>query len=187
MGYLLLSCDESEQATVVPEVSKSVTASEQDANKRVVSIGPDLRITGVVQRSRAFYPPVGDPRGRSVAISFTFYVTNQGRKTAFASPSSKIFMRYFQRREVPTLAPSELQPDGSYLCDVNKERGDIDRNIAPGATIEFYGTIFLLERDLPPSRIIDLRCFVDATDLVNEMDEANNREGQWKLDFSSLR
>lgn len=187
MGYLLLGCDQSEQATVVPELSKNEVIVDSNAHMRLVFIGPDLRVTRVVQRSGAFSVPVGDSRGRSIAVDFTFYVTNLGRKTAFASPSSKILMSYFQRRKVPTLAPSELQPDGSYLCSVNKEGADINRNIAPGETVEFPGSVFLLERDLPPSGIMDLRCFVDATDLVNEMNEANNREGQWKLDFSLPR
>jgi len=183
-GFLLLGCEQPEQAIVEPQ---SMVSSENETNSSQAKLDgltrPDLRISKVVQTESVSIVPDGTWLPL-VAVRAAIYITNIGSQTVYASRSNPVTVKYYHRKQTGPVQWGQPINYVFYPLDAYNGSGELITNLAPGATQVISGHIGIDERDLPASKIIQLSCFVDAANRVAEINESNNTEGIWSLDYN---
>lgn len=187
LGFLLFGCDQPQQAIVEPKVVESSTdeTTPSGANLRPYAIGPDLVIYKVVQTGPAGNVPDGTPLPL-VYVPARVYVTNVGNRPAYASETAPIRVSYFQRVQVGPVQWGQPAPNYVLYPVASWQYSWLRTNLNPGETRVLYENLSVDARDLPPSKIIQLSCFVDPTNQVVETDEVNNTQGLWSLNFEGI-
>ena len=187
LGFLLFGCDQSQQAIVEPKTLESSAdeTPQSGANLRPYATGPDLQIYKVVQTGRAGNVPDGTP-APLVYVPALIYVTNAGNRTAYASVTAPITITYFQRVPRPVAWGQPVTNNYIEYPVTSYINARLTTNLNPGETRVLYENLGVDARDLPASKIFQLSCFVDATNRVAEIDELNNTQGLWTLNFEGI-
>jgi hypothetical protein len=173
VGALLFGCEQPEKEILNPETSKQASMDQTTLSQAKLDLlaRPDLRISKVVQLDRARHVP----DGTSVPLVYVpihVYVKNEGSAIAYASTKKPVTITYYQ---MPMAKPITAWINARLTSNLN-----------PGETRVLYENAGVDARSLPSSKILQLGCFVDAGNRVDETNESNNREGLWSLNFEGI-